>query len=120
MVFIYWNLFAIILWIAGYFVTRLSILNNLKTEAFIMAPEWLYLVCGKPKVTDFPIGALSIRGVVFQLTGILMVIFILVGRVMDIAGLDFLQEYFIVIWLGCLGLGIILSFVLKKALPLSR
>jgi len=120
MVFIYWILFAIILWIAGYFVTRLSIPKNLKTEAFIMAPEWLYLVCGKPKVTDFPTGALSIRGIVFQITGMLMVIFILVSKVMDIAGLDILQEYFIVIWLGCLGLGSILSFVLKKVMPLSQ
>jgi hypothetical protein len=49
-----------------------------------------------------------------------MVIFTLVGKVMGIAGLDFLQEYYVGFLLGCLGLGIILSLLLKKALPLSR
>jgi len=118
--FIYWILFAILVWGSGYFLTRLSIRKNLNEKAFIVAPDWLYFLCGMPKVTNIPVGALSVRGVAFQLTGILMVIFILVGKVMDMAGLDFLQEYFIGIWFGCLGLGIILSLLLKKALPLSR
>ena len=113
--FLFWILFAIIVWVAGYFLTRLSIRKNLHEEAFIMAPDWLYFLCGKPKITNIPIGALTVRGVAFQLTGILMVIFTLVGKVMDIVGLNFLREYYIGIWLGCLGLGIILSLLLKKA-----
>jgi len=93
--FLYWILFAIFVWISGYFLTRLSIRKNLIDQGFIKAPEWLYFLCGKPKVTNIPIGALSVRGVAFQMTGILMVMFILVGKVMDFAGLDFLQDYFI-------------------------
>jgi len=120
MEFLYWIFFAIIVWSSGYFLTRLSIRKNLNEEAFIMAPDWLFILCGKPKVTNIPVGALTVRGVAFQLTGILMVIFILVGKVMDMASLGFLQEYYIGIWLGCLGLGIILSLLLKKALPLSQ
>jgi len=85
-----------------------------------MAPDWLFLLCGKPKVTNIPVGALTVRGVACQLTGILMVIFISVGKVLDLAGLEFLQEYFIGIWFGCLGLGIILSLLLKKKIPLSQ
>jgi len=118
--FIYWILFAILVWGSGYFLTRLSVRKNLNEEAFIMAPDWLYLLCGMPKVTNIPVGALTVRGVAFQLTGILIVIVTLVGKVLDFVGLEFLQGYFIGIWFGCLGLGIILSLLLKKALPLSR
>jgi len=102
---------------SGYFLTRLSIQKNLNEEAFIKAPNWLHLLFGKPKVTNIPVGALSVRGVAFQLTGILMVIFLPIGRLVDLTSLNFLQEYYVGIWLGCLGLGILLSLLLKKIIP---
>jgi hypothetical protein len=61
-----------------------------KKKPLSWPPSWLYLLCGRPKVIDMPTGALSIRGVAFQLTRIIKVIFVLGGKLMHLAGLNFL------------------------------
>ena len=81
--FFLWILFAGLIWLSGYLISRLSIRENLKSkEVFIKANKWLYFLCGKPKITEIPEGMLSLRGVVFQISGLLMAFFASINQIL--------------------------------------
>lgn len=67
---------ALIIWLIGYWITRLSTRENLESdEVFIQAPNWLFLLCGRPKVKEIPSGVMCLDGVFYQVVALIMVLY---------------------------------------------
>lgn len=64
------NLFAIIIWLSGYFQTKYPF-----EKSVVSVPKWLFLLCGAPKTKKLPQNIMSSRGLGFQITGVLMFIY---------------------------------------------
>lgn len=67
---------ALIIWVIGYWITKLSTREDLSSEQiFIQAPNWFYILCARPKGQDIPSGVMCLEGVVYQIAGLIMVLF---------------------------------------------
>jgi len=79
----------------------------------------LFLLCGKPKAKGIPTRALSIRGVVFQVSGLLMAFFAAVIKI-GYPGLVLHANYYPYSWLGSLALAFLISLAFVKLMPLEE
>ena len=108
---IYWLVFAAIIWVGGYWLARLSIGENLSSrEVFILTPKWLYFLCGKPQGKDVPTRVMTIKALYFQICALLMTMYAVIFLFVK-SPASFEIDWFVLGWVGSLGLAIIVCVI---------
>lgn len=64
-----WFLFSLILWLVGYFRTKMASIND---QILLTPPFWLSILCGYPNVSRTSKRVLHAAGVWMQTTGFVM------------------------------------------------
>jgi len=68
-----WIIFATLFWVIGYLQTRLIL--SFFEDTLFKPPRWFFILCGLPRSRNISNGYISLKGMVLQLTGMLMVVY---------------------------------------------